>query len=281
MTVEIRNLKVAGGEHGCLLQELLCERLGLSRNRAKALLDQRAVFVNQRRVWMAKHPLEAGDIVEVRAPSKSARPPPAKLIDILYEDEQYMVINKPAGMLSNGERSAEGLLKEHFKSMEIHAVHRLDRDTSGCLLVAKNMAAFEAMVDVFQKREVRKTYLALASRRVPPALRIIRAPVDGQEAITHIKTTRSNHRASLLELHPETGRTHQLRRHLASAGHPLIGDKQYETRAVTDDDARHVARQMLHASRLSFKQPISGVAVDVTCPAPADFISAKRALALG
>ncbi len=279
MSSEFKMLKVAGGEHGNTLQDFLCQRLGLSRKQSKRLLDDRVVFVNHQRVWMAKHPLNAGDIVEARKPARQSRQLEKPLL-ILHEDDDYLIIDKPAGMLANGPGSAESRLQEHFKNTALEAVHRLDRDTSGCFLLAKNRAAFEAMVKVFQERAVSKTYIAIARGYVPPTLRTIRSPIEHQEAVTHLRVLRSNNIATLLQLDLETGRTHQIRRHLSSAGHPLVGDKQYETRAVDRDELRRAPRQMLHAEKLAFKHPRTGALLEAETAAPNDFKAMQRALGL-
>lgn len=272
-------LKVAGGEHGRRLQDFLCERLGVSRKQSKRMLDDRSVFVNHRRVWMAKHPLEAGDVVEVRSPKSDAAPRPRPIL-ILHEDDEYLIVDKPAGILANGSHSAETQLQLHFNNPDLQAVHRLDRETSGCFLLAKSQAAFEAMVKVFQERAVTKIYHAIAAGHVPHSLRIIRAPIEQQEAITHLRSLRSTRAATLLQLELETGRTHQIRRHLAAAGHPLVGDKQYETRAVENDELRRAPRQMLHAAKISFAHPRTGVTIAAEAPEPHDFRNLKRSLGL-
>ena len=181
----------------------------------------------------------------------------------------------------SGPDSAESRLQEHFKNPALQAVHRLDRDTSGCFLIAKSAAACTAMVKVFQERAVAKTYLAIVRGRVPPTLRMIRTPIEGQEAITHIRLMRAVREASLLQIELETGRTHQIRRHLAGTGHPLVGDKQYETRAVENETIRRVRRQMLHASKLSFKHPKTGELIEAAAALPIDFRTTKRALKIG
>jgi len=280
MSSGFKTLKVAGGEHGRKLQDLLCERLGWSRKHAKRMLDGRFVFVNRQRIWMARHPLEAGDIVEVREP-RADTATSSGTVRILFEDDDYVIVDKPAGVLANGPRSVETLLQEHLKNSALRAVHRLDRDTSGCFLLAKNQAAFDAMVKVFQERAVTKNYLAIASGRVPRDLRTIRTPIEKQEAVTHLRTVRAARIATLLELRLETGRTHQIRRHLSSAGHPLVGDKQYQTSVIKHDELRRVTRQMLHAERLSFKHPRTGQVVSARAPVPPDLLATKRELELG
>lgn len=280
MANEFKTLKVSGGEHGRTLQEFLCERLGCSRKQAKRVLDGRFVFVNRQRVWMARHPLEAGDLVEVRSPAAQAPAAPAAL-RVLHEDDDYLVVDKPAGLLANGPRSAEALLRTSLRNEGLEAVHRLDRDTSGCFLLAKSHAAFEAMVQVFQERAVTKVYLAIACGRMAHGSRTLRTPIDGQEAVTHLRTMRTSRFATLLQLRLETGRTHQIRRHLAADGHPLAGDKQYQTAVLKDDELRRVPRQMLHAGRLSFTHPRTGQVVDAEAPLPLDFVAAKRELGLG
>ena len=280
MSSDFRTFEAAGGEHGNRLQEFICARTGVSRKEAKRLLDARAIFVNHQRIWMARHVLSAGDVVELRSDAHAAARRENPLL-ILHEDDDYIILDKPAGMLANGPDSAESRLQEHFKNPALQAVHRLDRDTSGCFLIAKSAAACTAMVKVFQERAVAKTYLAIVRGRVPPTLRMIRTPIEGQEAITHIRLMRAVREASLLQIELETGRTHQIRRHLAGTGHPLVGDKQYETRAVENETIRRVRRQMLHASKLSFKHPKTGELIEAAAALPIDFRTTKRALKIG
>ena len=147
-------LIVGNGENGVFLQDFLAGRLDLSRNKAKQIIDGRTVFVNAKRVWMARHCLRSNDKVEF--PDQTAEsvntPAAAAKASILFEDDDYLVVDKPAGMLSNGQNSFEEKLRKQLNLPALRAVHRLDKDTSGCFLLAKSQAAFEKIVPLFQQR---------------------------------------------------------------------------------------------------------------------------------
>ncbi len=267
-------------ERGTTLQDFLARRLGVSRNQAKRLLDDRGVFVNRRRVWMARHELRTGDEVEVPPPAAvesraAARPRPLR---VLLEEDDYLVVDKPAGILSTGADSVEERLRSIHP--EILTVHRLDRDTTGCLLFARTPEMQAALEKEFEERRVEKTYLAIAIGLFPPHLTRVERPIGGLTALTEFKVLRRNPTASYIEAKPRTGRTHQIRAHLQYAGFPLAGDRAYLSRAVEDDWLRHAPRQMLHAWRLNWKHPVTGAIKRVQAPLPQDFRHALVALRL-
>lgn len=272
-------ITVSGSEHGIELLDFLAKRLAVSNKQAKRLLDGRFVFVGNRRIWMARHRLAAGDRVEVQTPTVSPEKTEAR-IAILYEDPDYLIVDKPSGRLSNGPDSVESQLRSQLRR-DVYAVHRLDRDTSGCLLLAFSVAAREAMKELFQARDVTKRYHALAIGRVPRSLPTLRGPIDGQTAVTHVRVLKALPAASLLELELETGRTHQIRKHLSGAGHPVVGDKEYLTVAMDEPALRHVPRQMLHATELAFARPGDGRRIAARAPWPADFKACAARLQLG
>lgn len=263
-------------EAGTPLLDYLAGRLGISRKQAKRLLDSRAVFVNRRRVWMARHPLEAGDVVE--APGRPAAAPRPDRLRILWQDDEALAVDKPAGLLSTGTDSAEERLTRQL-GQPVLAVHRIDRDTSGCLLLARNPAVRDRFVALFEARSIHKTYRALAMGAIPWRTETVRAAVDGQEAVTHFRVLSAGRRASYVEARPETGRTHQVRLHLRALGHPLLGDRVYVTREIDDEGLRAVPRQMLHAWRLAWKDA-AGARRAVEAPLPADFRDWLRELKL-
>lgn len=262
--------KVNAKEAGETLQSFLSLKLGISRNRAKALLDQRLVFVNGRRVWMTHHALRKDDRVSatISIPTAPDTPPS---IPILFEDNDYLIVNKPAGLLAAGGDSAETLLRQQLNAPELVSVHRLDRDTSGCLWIARTTGAFDAAVELFQDHSLLKLYHAIVLGHVSPPEQTIKTPIDGQPAVTHFKVLDANDQASHLLVKIETGRTHQIRKHLSQAGHTLLGDRTYGTRTALPSSIQSIPRQMLHATTLEFIQPLSKVRVRVTAPLPADF----------
>lgn len=264
-------LSVSGPQHGMPLLDFLMRRLSLSSNKAKALLDDRLVFVNGRRVWMARHPVAVGDKLQIMRPvAEPDKPKAGAEIPVLWSDEHYLVINKPVGLLAEGRGGVEGKLSGENR---VWAVHRLDRDSTGCLLLAREAEGREAMIPLFAARAVEKVYHAVVCGRFPPHLALIDKPIEHLPAITHIRPLKRGVIASLLELRIETGRTHQIRIHLSDAGHPVVGDKEYTARGETPPELRTVPRQLLHASRLGFKHPKTGQQVTVDAPWPADFRS--------
>lgn len=268
---------VPGSLHGSSLHEFLVRRTGFSGKKVKGLLDARSVFVNGRRTWMARHPLQAGDTVEFIRPPESGAPRDAASIPVLWQDESYLIVNKPPGYLSEGRDGIEGRAdSEHH----LWAVHRLDRETSGCLLLARRPEGRDAMIPVFADRQVEKIYHAISVGRFPRGVSRIDRAIDGQSAVTRVLHVQQGRDACLLELAIETGRTHQIRRHLTSTGHPVLGDKSYGTGWEANEALRAVPRQMLHASRLAFPHPVTGDRVEVRAPWPADFAQWARRLGL-
>lgn len=264
-----------------VLLDFVAESFSLSRKKAKNLIDQRMVFVNNSRVWMARHMLERGDCVEVQAdPHTPSKAPAPRHMARLYEDKDYLVVDKPAGLLSNGPGSVEELLQKELHEPALAAVHRIDRDTSGCLLLARNAEAGRAIIAEFQEKAIGKVYHAIAIGHVPPGIHEINTPVDGKPAITRVTIVRANPLASHLKLVIETGRTHQIRKHLQRIRHPLVGDKVYATGTVMVEAFRRVPRQMLHAASLSFKHPTTGAPISTHAPLPRDFVQCLKSLRL-
>ncbi len=272
-------LTVNASEKDVPLVVFLAGHLHFSKKKAKQLLDQRVVFVNRRRVWMARHALRPGDEVEVAAVEHL--PPAAAHAVILCRDADFVVANKPAGVLANGPDSLESQLRAELGKPTLEAVHRLDRDTSGCILYATHPAARDKLVDIFRRHEVSKTYFALVAGRIARPVMEIRAPVDGQPALTRLTVLKSTPAASHLQLQIETGRTHQIRRHLASIGHAILGDRVYFTKEHRSAILRSVPRQMLHAAAIAFPHPATGERLRVQAPIPSDYHSVQHRLGLG
>ncbi|MGB9707112.1 MAG: RluA family pseudouridine synthase [Microgenomates group bacterium] len=226
---------------------------------------------------------------------------------VLYEDKYLLVLDKPAGLVINRaqttkEPTLQDWLEDKFEirdsKFEIPAdfvrragiVHRLDKETSGVLLVAKTAEAFADLQRQFKERKVEKRYLALVHGKVEPSEGIIKAPISrspfdrkkfgiflgGREAETRYKTISnfkcqmSNEEFTLLELEPKTGRTHQVRVHLKYIGHPVVGDEFYAGRKTARADRRWCPRQFLHAWKISFCHPKTGDLVEFCSPLPKD-----------
>lgn len=260
-------LTVTNREEGTSLLDFLANQLGISGKRAKRLLDSRGVLVNRKRVWMARHTLNQEDKVEIL---KTNMAPASEQFPILYDDPEYLVVNKPPGILTNGPRSIEEYLRTDLNSPSLSVAHRLDRDTSGCLLLARNADARERVVSLFRRHKVGKSYHAIVSGRFPPTQTITR-PLENRRAVTHVKRLDANKKASHLLIAIETGRTHQIRKHLSSMHHPVLGDKHYGAGKALGNETVHVNRQMLHASHLQFDHPATGGIVRIKAPLPRDF----------
>lgn len=276
--MQVRKCQVQKAQAGKPIQDFLSEWLGLSRNKAKALLDSRQVHLNGHRIWMARHTLRAGDVLE--APLQTAPPQAQARAAILYNGADYVVADKPAGRLSNGPESLEAELRRVLGIDSLAAVHRLDRDTSGCLLLAKRQDAFDRAVDVFRQHRILKVYHAITAGRVPGPEHTVDSPLDREPAVTHLRVLDSSPLASHLSVKIDTGRTHQIRRHLEGIGHPVLGDKTYGLRHVMPPELRHIERQMLHAATLQFESPFNGEKIRVTSPLPGDFAACLKRLRL-
>jgi len=257
-------------EEGLPLQDFLAVKLNLSRRRAKFLVDSKNVWVNRQRVWMAHHALKPGDHIQV--PLAKEQEHQAPKLRVLFEDDHYLFTDKPAGTVSVGENGVEDALRAQFQNPLLKAVHRLDRDTSGCLMVAKTPAAHNAAVAVFKTRRVLKLYVAIVAGRVQRSVSTLNEELEGLRAVTHVSVLRAGQDATYLRLRIETGRTHQIRKHLVSTRHPVLGDREYGPKDVRDPRMREVPRQMLHAVEIEMPHPmVNGAELRAHSPLPADF----------
>ena len=273
MKVEAKDSKI--------LQDYLAARLQLSRRAAKDLIDQRRVWVNRKCIWMARYQLKTGDVVEA---SKGIPKPPVKFhIRVLWSNDNYLACDKPAGVLScEDPKSAEALLRVQESIPTLEAVHRLDRDTTGCLLFAKNHAAKVAAIEIFKTHKVSKTYHAISAGRFPYAHTKIDAALDGENAVSFVTREAVAADASFLRVRIETGRTNQIRRHLASVRAPILGDRVFGLKNARDPRLLQVPRQMLHASTLSLPDPMElKNEIQVHSPLPADFRAALKLFGMG
>jgi len=281
----------------------------LSRSRVQALLKDGRVRVDGR-PGRASVRLKGGEQVEVSVPPpEPAIPEPEDLpLSILHEDRDLLVLDKPAGLVvhpaaGHARGTLVNALLHHVRGLSgvggvlrPGIVHRLDKETSGCLVVAKNDATLHSLQRAFQERAVEKTYLALVHGHPPSAGRLetlhARHPRDrkrftaraktGKPAVTTRRVRTVLHGAALLEVGLETGRTHQIRVHLSELGHPLVGDALYG--GTRKGDARvkavqtRLGRQGLHAWKLSFAHPRTGKPVRCEAPVPRDLSEAIEAL---
>ena len=251
--------------------------------------DVSSILVNHVPQFM-NYPLQEKDVltVNIREENSSDKIVPVNLpLDIVYEDEDIMVINKPPGMpihpsFNNYENSLANGLAWYFMQQHtpfvFRCVNRLDRDTSGLTIIAKHMVSAGILSSMITRREIYREYLAIVQGIVVPHEGIIDAPIarkegsilertvaaDGERAITHYHTLKQEQDLTLLSLRLETGRTHQIRVHMKYLGYPLIGDYLY------NPDTSRIARQALHSYRLSFTHPITGAHMEFTAKLPLD-----------
>jgi 23S rRNA pseudouridine1911/1915/1917 synthase len=287
-------LRVGPEDAGARLDAFLAGPLG-SRARAQRLIDDGAVRVDGV-VVPKRHKLGAEETVTVDLPPEpelatDAEAAPAPFA-VRYEDADLLVIDKPAGVVvhpARGHRSgtlAQALAGVAAGGEEGRAgiVHRLDRDTSGLLVVARSPAAHRALKAALHERAITREYLALVEGRPPARTGTIDAPIgrdrrhrtrmstdtdDPRDAVTHFAVEEALAQTTLLRVRLETGRTHQIRAHLQAIGHPVAGDPEYGTPGRLG-----LERQFLHAARLRFAQPSTGVEVDVASPLPDDLRAA-------
>lgn len=277
-----RMLTVSSSDHGAELAHFLSRSLNISVRKAKSALDRRDIFVNRRRTWMARHVLKKGDLVEVVSTEGRlhARPaaPAAEPVQILYRDSNLIVAAKPPGICSCGTDSFESILSSQLGLTGLNAAHRLDKDTTGCLICTLDQSTFRAVVELFRNREVIKRYRAVVEGRIGRKSMTISVPVGGRRSLSRVEMLDRNARASHVLVEIETGRTHQIRKHLASVGHPVVGDRTYGD--PRSPQSRAAPRQMLHADTIAFEHPIHGGQLSVCAPIPDDFLSCLKEFGL-
>ena len=293
MSADAHVLEVPAGAAGSRLDRWLADQLpDFSRSHLQQLITDGCVTIGNRPT-KASTRLEAGQTVNLQVPEAKpvelrAEPIP---LTVVYEDDDLLVLDKPAGLVVHpapGHPSGtlvNALLARwrDFKGLKGDLrpglVHRLDKDTSGLLIVAKNDASMLKLSAQIKERRVKKEYLALVEGRLEPAEGRIEAPVGrhpmerqqmavvrgGRESTTHFSVEQYFKDFSLVRARPVTGRTHQIRVHLAFAGHPVAGDSVYGHRRVPG-----LPRQFLHATRLGFTQPTSGEWIQLETPLPPD-----------
>jgi 23S rRNA pseudouridine1911/1915/1917 synthase len=282
---------------GSRLDAFLAGPLG-SRTRAQRLIDAGAVRVDGS-VVAKRHRLQGGEAIAVDETADPAAPAPAPgsvaaaAFGVAYEDEHLLVVDKPAGVVVHPARgNREGTLSQALEGRAVGGgdpvrpglVHRLDKDTSGLLVVAKSEAVHRALKAALQAREITREYLALADGRAPPRGGTSDTPIgrdrrlrtrmstdtdEPRAAVTHFTLERALPRHSLLRVRLETGRTHQIRVHLQAIGHPVAGDPDYGRPGELG-----LTRQFLHATRLAFAHPVTGAAIACVSPLPDDLAAA-------
>lgn len=275
---------------GLRVEQFLRRKRYSGQNLSEIKRMPKSILVNGVHYYMRQE-LSKGDHLQVRIceTKNSEKIPPTNLpLDIIYEDEDILVLNKPAGMpihpsLNNYTNSMANALAYYFQSQGkpfiFRCCNRLDRDTSGLTIVSKHLVSGSILSDMTKYREVHREYLAIARGSVTPSEGTIQAPLGrkegtiiertvdwehGEDAVTHYKMVKEANGHSLVSLRLETGRTHQIRIHMKYLGYPLIGDYLY------NPDMEYMTRQALHSHHMEFTHPITGEHMSFTAPLPED-----------
>lgn len=286
--IEVRKFKVEPQDHGLTLLAFLKNKCPdfSSVKSLKRAIESKECLVNGKVEFFSSYRLMKGDVVELRTLKISNG---SSECEVVFEDSDLLVINKPAGLVSD----AENIAKKLGYKGTLTLIHRLDKDTSGLLMLAKTAKMQQMMKDLFSKKEVQKYYLALADGSMSKKSGTIDnflgkkgsyqgqtiygqvAEKDGERAITHWRLLEKGVRCCLFLLEPKTGRTHQLRVHLKEMGHPILGDYQYSKNFSCPIQP---ARQMLHAWGLYFIHPITLKEIALSASLPDDFITLSQEL---
>lgn len=275
---------------GLRVEQFLRRKRYSGQNLSEIKRMPKSILVNGVHYYMRQE-LSKGDHLQVRIceTKNSEKIPPTNLpLNIIYEDEDLLVLNKPAGMpihpsLNNYTNSIANALAYYFQSQGkpfiFRCCNRLDRDTSGLTIVSKHLVSGSILSDMTKYREVHREYLAIARGSVTPSEGTIQAPLGrkegtiiertvdwehGEDAVTHYKVVKEANGHSLVSLLLETGRTHQIRIHMKYLGYPLIGDYLYNS------DMEYMTRQALHSHHMEFTHPITGEHMSFTAPLPED-----------
>jgi len=302
MISDLREFIVTAEESGMRVDVFLARRMpDWSRSQIQRLIRAGLVTIGTQVARKAGEEVEAGERIRVRAEAREVRAAPEALpLSIVYEDADLVVVNKAAGMavhVGAGVKSGTlvNALLHHIGSLsgaggELRPgiVHRLDKMTSGLVIVAKNDFAHRALAAQFKGRDVHKTYTVLVHGRVAKdageiaapvgrdPVRRIRMKVGGirpREALTRYRVLRRFPHFTLLEAEPRTGRTHQIRVHFSSLGHPVVGDTLYGAPGklkIAGREEKTLARNFLHASAIEFRHPRTGALVSLRAPLPVE-----------
>ncbi|QJR15220.1 RluA family pseudouridine synthase [Usitatibacter palustris] len=296
-------IEVAEEEAGQRLDNYLLSRLkGVPKSHVYRIVRSGEVRVNSGRVEAA-YRVASGD--RIRVPpirlaerEETERAPHLKQLSILFEDDALLAIDKPSGLAVHGGSGVAHGAIESLRAMRpdakfLELIHRLDRETSGVLLLAKKRSALVAMQEMWRERDMDKRYLAgvagrfrnerqhvraaLAKRPTTDGDRRVSVSEDGQPAETILRRIERGTEFSLLEAELLTGRTHQIRVHLAHLGHPILGDDKYGDYALNRElKKRGLKRMFLHAAKLSFSHPLTGAALTLCAPLPSDLETFRK-----
>ena len=295
---EMKIFVVEEEDKGTRLDQYLVKQLDLTRTRVQNLIKENNIKVNNEKTKVA-YKIEPNDSVRVYIPEVVEKEIEAEDIklDIVYQDGDIAIINKYSGMVvhpAHGHYSGTLVNAILFQIKDLSGingemrpgiVHRLDKDTSGLIIVAKNDKAHTKLTEMFKNKEIKKTYLAIVKGKVSKEtgrietnigrdekdrkkMSVSRDEKKGKLAITTYKVIDSNERYSLLDVNIETGRTHQIRVHMKHIGYPILGDIVYGR------PDNKIMRQMLHAYKLEFKHPITSEEMVLEAQLPKDFVEA-------
>lgn len=288
---------VTGDEAGLTVQQIVTEVLGVSRRMIQRLTRSRGISLNRRPAQLARK-VRAGDVVAVRTSDTrgSELEPVAMELAVVHEDDELLVIDKPPFLLVHPvaphhvNTLAHGVAHHYLRRglrAKVRPVHRLDRDTSGLILIAKTAFAHQHLDRQLRARTLRRKYFVLVSGSIErgegevdapigrksgaPSLREVRP--DGDEAVTRYQVLERSAGTTAVAAELSTGRTHQIRVHMAHIGHPVVGDEAYGGPHLPP-----LQRQALHSWKMSFAHPRSGERIDLTAPLPADIAAVYNAM---
>ena len=301
MTLSRQELKVSS--RGDRLDAFLAgQDIGLTRSRVRRLIAEGFVLLNDN-ISKPSQKLRRGDVIRVTVPTPRTLDlvPEDIPVEIAYQDQDLIVVDKPAGLTVHpAPGHPNGTLVNALLALcpdlgsigdviRPGIVHRLDKDTSGLMVVAKTQTAHQNLADQIRARTISKVYIALATGLVTPDQGEIRAPIGrdrrnrkrmavvdgGRESATKYEVLEYTGGCSLVRVVPETGRTHQIRVHFASKGHPLFGDKLYGKSSPL------LSRQFLHAAHLGFVHPRTGTYLELSSPLPDELAGVLKCLEIG
>jgi len=281
---------IAEEQQGLTVEVYLKQILGYSGRQIQKLTRQKGILLNKKNVFLQKK-VKQGDILRVLTLEDLSYgvEPEQGPVEVLYEDGYLIVLNKPSGLLVHpAGQTTQGTLSNylaHYYQQQgaictIRPIHRLDRETSGCVVFAKNSHTQALLDKLLKDGSLKRSYQAIVTGIVDPPAGTINAPIGphptkpnrravhqkGDPAITHYRTLQYFSGASLLELTLDTGRTHQIRVHLAYSGHPIVGDRMYGKGSTL------ITGQALHAFSLHFTHPVEQREIAVEAPFPVSFL---------
>ena len=306
--MEMGDIVVHSSDVGERIDSFLAKKTGITRSQIQRLIDGGNILVNKKAVSQ-NYRVKGEDVISLTIPEKTEELVPEPIpIEILYKDNYLIVVNKPAGMVvypsaGHTHGTLMNALSYHCKKLASvgaplrpGVVHRLDKDTSGSMVVALNDEAYYNLLEQFRKRTINRRYIALVYKNLPRdegeiSLKIGRSESDrkkmstrmkrGKEAFTRWKVLEKFKDATLIEARLGTGRTHQIRVHFASIGHPVLGDRIYGKKTEIEVMGKKKVtfpRQMLHAELLGFTHPLTGEYLEFASPIPEDMAEKIREL---